>query len=121
MLLQNDADPQKLFLLGLLKAEMAYVQGRFEQAKANARKSIAAMPAAGDPAELNARLIEALVSIRTGTQKEGIQSALQLVREFEEYKLTGDAANARLDIAEALAGTGGGAGLCSGRLLLRAG
>lgn len=106
LLLQNDADPQKLFLLGLLKAEMAYVQGRFEQAKANARKSIAAMPAAGDPAELNARLIEALVSIRTGTQKEGIQSALQLVREFEEYKLTGDAANARLDIAEALAGIG---------------
>jgi tetratricopeptide (TPR) repeat protein len=103
---QKNENPLNLSLLRLRQAEMAYAEGRFETAITNARKAIAAMPASGDQAEIDARLIEALTSIRTGRRNEGIQSALQLAREFEESKLAGIAASARLAIAEALAGIG---------------
>jgi tetratricopeptide (TPR) repeat protein len=106
LLLKKDASPLQLSLLRLRQAEMAYVEGRFEQAKANAQKAISAVPAPGDQAEMDARLIEALTSIRTGHRAKGIQSALQLVREFEESRLAGNAASARLATAEALAGIG---------------
>lgn len=105
LLLQDNKDKLNLSLLRLRQAEMAYAEGRFEKAKAYAQKAISAVTAAGDQAEPDAKLIEALVSIRTGRQNEGIQSALQLVREFDESKLAGNAASARLAIAEALTGT----------------
>jgi tetratricopeptide (TPR) repeat protein len=106
LLLQKNADPLNLSLLRLRQAEMTYAEGRFEKARASARKAISAVPASGDQAEPGARLIEALTSIRTGHRNEGIQSALQLVREFQESKLAGNAASAQLAIAEALVGTG---------------
>ena len=106
LLLQEDEDALNLSLLRLRQAEMAYAEERFEEAKANARKAISAVPASGDQAEPGARLIEALALIRTGHRNEGIPSALQLVREFDENKLAGNAASARLAIAEALAGIG---------------
>jgi serine/threonine protein kinase/Tfp pilus assembly protein PilF len=105
LLLGNNEDPLSLFLLRLRQAEMAYAEGRFEEAKAYARKAISAVPASVNQAEPDARLIEVLVSIRTGHRNEGIQSALKLVREFEESRLAGNAASARLAIAEALVDT----------------
>ncbi len=105
-LLRSNDDPYNLSMFMLRQAEIAYAEGRFEKAKANALEAISAVSAVGDQAELDAKLIEALVSIRTGHRDEGIQSALQLVREFEESKLAGNAASARLAIAEALIGTG---------------
>ena len=103
---QKEEDPLNLSLLSLRHAEMAYAEGRFEKAKAEARKAIAATPAKGDQTEAEARLIEALAVVRTGRRNEGIQSALGLVREFEQARLAGNAASARLAIAEALVGTG---------------
>jgi tetratricopeptide (TPR) repeat protein len=105
-LLRKNADPQNLSLLRLRQAEMAYAEGRFEEAKTNARKAISALSATGDLAEQSARLIEALASIRRSHRNENIQTALRLVREFEKTRLAGNAASARLLIAEALVGTG---------------
>jgi serine/threonine protein kinase/Tfp pilus assembly protein PilF len=105
LLLGNNEDPLSLYLLRLRQAEMAYAEGRFEEAKAYARKAISAVPASVNQAEPDARLIEVLVSIRTGHRNEGTQSALKLVREFEESRLAGNAASARLAIAEALVDT----------------
>jgi tetratricopeptide (TPR) repeat protein len=103
-LLRSNDNPHSLSMFMLLQAEMAYVEGRFEQAKANAREAISAVPTPGDQGEMAARLIDALAAIRTGHRNEGVQSALQIVREFEESKLASDAAAARLAIAEALVG-----------------
>jgi serine/threonine protein kinase len=105
-LLQENTDPSTVALLRLRQAEMAYARGHFEEARTHAQKAISAVPAAGDLVELDARLIEALVLIRTGRRNEDIQSTLQLIRDLEESKLAGNAAYARLAIAEALAGTG---------------
>ena len=105
-LLRDSADPYALSLFRLRQMEMAYARGRFEQAGILARRTIAVLPAAGDMAELDAGLIEALVRIRTGRRDGDIKSALQIVRDFEESRLAGNAASARLAIAEALADIG---------------
>jgi tetratricopeptide (TPR) repeat protein len=96
-------DPQVLSLLRLRQAEIAYTEGRFEKAKAYARMAITAVPASGDETEPNAKIIDALASIRTASRGGGIESALQVVRELDKTKLVGKAASARLLIAEALA------------------
>jgi len=105
-MLRDGADPYVMSLFRLRQTEMSYARGRFEQAGVDARRTIAVVPAAGDMAELDARLIEALVLVRTGRRDKDIQSALQIVRAFEESKLAGNAASARLAIAEALADIG---------------
>jgi tetratricopeptide (TPR) repeat protein len=103
--LQKKEDPESLSMLRLRQAEMAYAEGNFDKAKEHARMAIAAVPAAGDQVEPEAKLMEALASIRSGRRSEGIHSALQLVEEYEKLKLIGNAASARLSIAEALAAT----------------
>lgn len=79
----DNSDPYSLSIFMLRQTEMPYARGRFEQAGFDARRTIAGVPAAGDMAELDARLIEALALIGTGRRDEDIQSALQIVRGFE--------------------------------------
>ena len=67
--------------------------------------AISAMPATDDQIEPQAKLIESLAEIRTGRRRSGIQSAIQIIQEFDKSKLVGEAAAARLSVAEALAGT----------------
>ncbi len=102
-LLHKADNPQCLSMLRLRDAELSYVDGHFKKAIACARMAISALPSAGDQAEVGAKLIEALALIRGGSRNEGIQSALNLIRELDRSKLIVAAASARLSTAEALA------------------
>lgn len=102
-LLQKTDHPQSLSMLRLREAEIAYVEGHFEKAKTSAQMAIAAVPSTGDQAEPAAKLIEALAWIRSGDRSRGIQSALNLVRDFDQSRLIVAAASTRLSLAETLA------------------
>jgi tetratricopeptide (TPR) repeat protein len=102
-LLQKNADQHMLAVLRLRQAEIAYAESRFQQAKANAGMSIAALSKPDDRIGQEAKLIEALVSIRTQRGNEGNQTALAILQDFEKSKLPCSAASASLLIAEALA------------------
>jgi tetratricopeptide (TPR) repeat protein len=103
-IMQKKDDPEAMSFLRFHQAEIAYVEGRFEKATAFARMAISAVPATGDEIEPHAKLIEALSLIRTGRRSEGIQSARQLIQEFDQSKSIVNAASARLMVAEALSG-----------------
>jgi tetratricopeptide (TPR) repeat protein len=95
-------------LLSLIKyreAEMAYIDARFDAARQLARE---ALPGVGDErAQRDLALLQVLILIRSGQNSRALESAASLVEELDRTKLVGDAAVARLSIAEALALTGG--------------
>lgn len=103
-ILLKDNDPQFEYMLDLRKAEIAYADGNLKQAKTFAGMALSSLNAAGDQTKQDVKLIQALASIREGQRNEGIQSALQIVQDFDKSGLAGNAAYARLAIAEALAG-----------------
>ena len=99
-LLKKNEDRQLMSWIRLIHAEIAYADGRFEKAGMYARTAISAGQGTGDFAALDAKLIETLVSIQTGTVKAGQYAGA--LHEFDKSKLAGRAACARLAIAEAL-------------------
>ncbi len=102
-LLRKDPDGHMMAVLRLRQAEIAYAESHFGEAAANARRSIAAEPGTTDHTEESAKLIQALVAVRSGHRNDAIQAVLQMVEESEKAKLDGNAAHARLSLAEALA------------------
>jgi tetratricopeptide (TPR) repeat protein len=102
-LLNRNPNQGSLSLLNLRKAEIDYRSGRFEEAKANARKISAVAQANSDP---GLSLILALIAIRTNQKAQGIRAATNLIEESDRDKLAGSAASARLAVAEALVMTG---------------
>jgi tetratricopeptide (TPR) repeat protein len=101
-LLSRSEDPQFLSMLRLREAEIAYVDGHWEKARDRARMAVSAMPTAGDSTEPDAKLIEALVFIRTGRWNDGMQLVRGIIEGLEQSKLIGKAAAVRLSAAEAL-------------------
>src|SRR4029079_11457592 len=90
-------------LFKLRLAEMAYAEGRLDEARVHAAAAIAAAPAAGDSIKRGARLIQSLALIRTSRTADAAQAATAVIQEFDHANLKGNAAAARLLTAEALA------------------
>jgi hypothetical protein len=68
--------------------------------------AISAAQAAGDATALAATLIAALASLRMSRGHQDVQTAVDIIQKFEQAKLAGNAASARLSTAEALAAAG---------------
>jgi tetratricopeptide (TPR) repeat protein/predicted Ser/Thr protein kinase len=105
-LLKNEGKAQLRSIFNLRQAEIAYADGRFETAKTNARMAISAAHATGDSTALGAALIAALASLRASRSRAAVQAANDIIQRFEQAKLAGNAASARLSTAEALVAAG---------------
>ena len=105
-LLQSSPNRLLLFDLRMKRAELAYQQGRMQEALAVSRQALSAAPAAGDGSELAAKLMEAVVLIRTGQAARGNEIAQDVIQKLEQANLVLAASSARLTLAEALTGAG---------------
>jgi hypothetical protein len=74
-------------------------------ALAFSRQALLEAPGAGEGAELSAKLIEALIVIRTHSRTASNDSARNAIGGFERAKLVFEAASARLEVAQALVAT----------------
>ena len=88
------------------KAELAYQEGRMQDAMAFSRQALSVSPAAGEGAELGANLMEALVLIRTRQGTRGNKLAQNVIAKLEQANLILAASSARLMLAEALLASG---------------
>ena len=91
------------FELAMLRAEMAYDEGRFGAALDQARVALSLLPA--EEAGVRARLVEALVSIRT-RRAAAAGEAAAVLRTMDAANLLLGGAAARLMIAEAFVAAG---------------
>lgn len=99
-LVEKTPNPQLQSSLKALEAEIAYDQGRWENAARLAKQGLdAADP--GDETEMNLSLRQALVLIRTGRVADGAERAARVLARFEQGRLIGNAASARLETGEA--------------------
>jgi tetratricopeptide (TPR) repeat protein len=98
-------DQGLLFSITFARAEIAYVQGRFGEARALVREALATTET-DSPSSRPLTLLTALTQIRLRRDAEGLPTATRVVSEFEQAGLASDAAFARLAIAEALAASG---------------
>jgi tetratricopeptide (TPR) repeat protein len=105
--LLKTGETQQFFpLLKLRWAEIAYADGQFEKTETNARMAIAASRSTGNLGAPGAKLIQALVWIRTKGWKEAGPLIARILQELEEAKMIGNAASAKLATAEALISAG---------------
>ena len=98
-------DQRLLFSITSARAEIAYSQGRFGDARALVRKALATTDS-DNPSSRPLTLLTALTQIRLQRDAEGLPSATRVVNELERVGLASDAAFAGLAIAEALAAGG---------------
>jgi len=100
----KNSDRAELPLINALKAEIAYAKGDSEASLAFSMS----LPEKQGTEELRTQLslLRCLLSIRSGRVSNGRNSAIGLIEEIEKNSLMGDAASARLSIAEALAAAG---------------
>jgi serine/threonine protein kinase len=98
--LEKDQNQQVLSLLHARNAEFAYDEGRWNEVLVTARQGLS-LQSRDDEADRDLSLFQALVLIRTARTAEGADLAANLVRKLEQEKLIGNAASARLAIAEA--------------------
>ena len=96
--LRQNPDDADAFELKLLKAEIAYDEGKFAQVDSLAGES--------GTAGARAALLRGVASIRLHREDEGLKSATAAVDEFDRASLLSEAAHARLLIAEALVAAG---------------
>ena len=95
-------DQGLLFSITSARAEIAYSQGRFGDARALVRKALATTDS-DSPSSRPLTFLTALIQIRFERDAEGLPPATRVVNELEQAGLASDAAFARLAIAEALA------------------
>ena len=95
-------DQGLLFSITSARAEIAYAQGRFGDARALVRQALAATDK-DSSASRSLTLLSAIMRIRLRRDAEGLASATRVVSELDQAGLASDAAFARLAIAEALA------------------
>jgi len=102
-ILESNRNPLMLFDLRLKQAELAYQEGRIQEAMAFTRQATAAAPAGGEGAELYAKLMESLLLIRTRQSVRGNHIAREVIGKLDQANLAMAASSARLMLAEALA------------------
>jgi serine/threonine protein kinase/Tfp pilus assembly protein PilF len=117
--LRQNPDPSDSFELRLLKAEIAYDEGRFAQADSLAGEGSATGPAGVRAAGVRAELLRGVAAIRLHREDEGLKIAAAAVDEIDKASLLSEAAHARLLVGEALvvAGRAGSAGVYAARAL----
>ena len=105
-LLESSPNPRILFDLRLKRAELAYQQGRMQDALALSRQASSVAAAAGEGSELGVKLLQALVFIRTRQGIRGYDAALEVTRQLDQSNLVLAASAARLLLTEALVDSG---------------
>jgi tetratricopeptide (TPR) repeat protein len=101
------ADPNQglQYQLRATRAEMAYEDGRFGQAQVVAGQALS-METRDELTEQELKLITGRVLIRKGRISQGLGLVESVIAGMEKWKLTGDAAYARLSTADALLAAG---------------
>ena len=105
-LLESSPNRLHLFDLRMKQAELAYQEGRMQDAMAFSRQAPSVAPAAGEGSELGANLMEALVLVRTRQGTRGNELAQNVIGKLEKANLVLAASSARLMLAEALVASG---------------
>jgi tetratricopeptide (TPR) repeat protein len=100
-LLEKSPNRQVLFDLRIHEARMAYGEGRLKDASVLARRVAIDSPS-GEEDTQTARLVEWLVATHAQTGSTEAASGSEIVNWFEKAGLPGEAAAARLDVAQAL-------------------
>jgi len=98
-------NPDTLFDLRMFEAKVYYASGSLDRARSAARTA-ATQSGGADISEARSALLQALADIRASGGRQGFDPAAVALKRFEQARLIGDAAAARLSIAEALAASG---------------
>ena len=105
-LLETTPNRQHLVELRMKQAELAYQKGGMQQAAGFLKQALSVRSAEGERAELDAKLMEALILVRTGQGNRGNELARDVIGKFDEAKLVHTASSARLMVAEAVVAAG---------------
>jgi tetratricopeptide (TPR) repeat protein len=100
----RNPDPRLSLRIALERAEMAYADARLGEAAALARQRTP--EGADEQIARQIALLRARVLIRQGRGREGLRSAAAVIEAYEADRLPGEAAEARLSVAEALSVAG---------------
>ena len=94
--------PRLLASIEVLRGEIAYADGRLDEARHWARLSRSKGPRGAESTLRQATVLESLVLLRTGRTRAGLTAIDEVLHKLEMTKLIGDAARVRLAVADAL-------------------